>query len=86
MSTQAVGEIKPKIVRTSKGLIDAMFDEFDDLNSGKSTPQNARAKASMANTICQITRLQMDHSRFVTDARKGEGQLGDLQLGSSVAV
>lgn len=82
-----------KIARTSKGLIDAMFDELDDLKAGKSTPQNARAKASIANTICSVTRLEMDHARFVADSRKGETQksleaptLPALQMGGGEAA
>lgn len=76
------------MARTSKGLIDTMFDELDDLKAGKSNPQNARAKASLANTICQITRLEMDHARFVSDARRvaGAGQdnsLPALQMGAA---
>lgn len=70
--------------RTSKGLIDTLFDELDQLKAGKSTPQNARAKASIANTICQVTRLEMDYARFVTDSRSIEGQQGlkALPMGS----
>lgn len=61
-----------KILRTSKGLVEAMFDELDALRDGRSTPQNARAKSSVVNTICQVTRLEMDFARFVTDARDTE--------------
>lgn len=58
-----------KIVRNSKGLVGAMFDELDALKNGESTPQQARAKASIANTICQVTRLEIDFARFVAAER-----------------
>ena len=62
--------------RTSKALTDALFDELDALKRGDSTPQQARAKASIANTICSITRLEMEFARFVSDARAIEGEHG----------
>ena len=57
------------IQKTSKGLANVMFEELEALRSGKSTPQKARAVASMANTICAITRLEMDFARFVASER-----------------
>ena len=55
--------------RTSKGLAEVLFNELDNLRDGKSTPQQARSVASIANTICSISRLEMDYARFVSDAR-----------------
>lgn len=60
------------IDKTSRGLAKAMFEELELLRSGESTPQQARAKASIANTICTISRLEMDFARFVTSARADE--------------
>lgn len=60
------------ITRTSKGLASALFSELDDLMSGKSTPQMARSKAAIANTICTISRLEMDFARFVSSSRADE--------------
>jgi hypothetical protein len=57
------------IARTSRGLASAMFEEMEMLRQGKSTPQQARAKASIANTICTISRLEMDFARFVSSNR-----------------
>ncbi len=71
-----------KIERTSAGLATAMFEELDALRDGKSTPQQARAKAAVANTICQISRLEMDYARFVSDERSDErGKLKSLPMG-----
>jgi hypothetical protein len=67
--------------RTSDNLKDMMWDELDALTSGDSTPQNARAKASLAGQICGITRLEMDFSRFVSDARANGGSLGQIPMG-----
>jgi hypothetical protein len=58
------------IERTSAGLAAVMFDELDALKAGTSTPQAARAKASIANTIVGISRLEMDFARFVADANE----------------
>lgn len=53
--------------RSSRGLASIMFDELDSLQAGDSTPQMARSKAAIANTICAISRLEMDFSRFVSN-------------------
>lgn len=67
--------------RTSDALKDMMWDELEALTKGDSTPQNARAKASLAGQICGITRLEMDFSRFVSEARTSSGQLGTIPMG-----
>ncbi len=66
------------IDRTSKGLAAAMFEELDNLRTGKSTPQAARAKSAIANTICQVSRLEMEYARFVDSSRE-EKNIGGLQ-------
>jgi len=63
-----------EIEKTSRGLAKAMFEELELLRSGASTPQQARAKSSIANTICTISRLEMDYARFVTAARADNDQ------------
>ena len=57
------------IERTSTGLAAIMFDELEALRRGESTPQQARAKASIAAQICSISRLEMDYARFVATER-----------------
>lgn len=61
-----------EVEKTSRGLAQAMFEELELLRSGKSTPQMARAKASVAGTICAISRLEMDFARFVSASRSDE--------------
>lgn len=70
-----------KIDRTSAGLAAAMFEELEALREGASTPQQARAKASVANTICQISRLEMEYARFVADERRKDEALVALPMG-----
>ena len=67
--------------RTSDNLKELMWDELEALTSGKSTPQNARAKASLAGQICGITRLEMDFSRFVSESRADGKALGNIPMG-----
>ena len=65
-----------EIEKTSRGLAKAMFEELELLRSGESTPQQARAKSSIANTICTISRLEMDYARFVTAVRSDDQKDG----------
>lgn len=55
-----------KVMRTTAGLRDTLFDELDRLNDGTSTPQKASAKARLAMTIVQASRLDMEYDRFVS--------------------
>ena len=68
--------------RTSRGLANMMFDELESLKKGESTPQQARAKASIANTIISVSRLEMDYARFVSSERSG----GDLPGPEPIAI
>lgn len=61
-------EVKP-VVRTCKGLQDMLFDEIDDLRSGKTTPQSARTVAALSGQLVQTKRLEIDHARFVAEPR-----------------
>jgi len=68
--------------RTSEQLKDMMWSELEALTDGSSTPQNARAKASLGNLLCSIARLEMDFSRFVSDARTSTHRaLGSIPMG-----
>lgn len=62
-----------KMQRTSRALSETVFEELEQLRNGGSTPQKARAVSSLANTICLITRLEMDYARFVSKERSDEG-------------
>jgi len=72
------------IERTSKGLSDTLFNELERLKSGDSTPQQSRSVAALANTICAVSRLEMDYARFISTERSesiGAG-LGSLPMGT----
>lgn len=76
-----------EIQRNSAGLAAVMFDELEALDSGKSTPQQARAKASIANTIIAVSRLEMDFARFVSASREDDnGKLPCLPMGEAKAI
>lgn len=75
------------IDRTSRGLANMMFEELEALKNGDSTPQQARAKAAVANTIISVSRLEMDYARFVASERSGEALPGPepIAIGSGGA-
>ena len=71
------------VVRTSKGLQDTLFDEIDNLRNGRTTPQSARTLSSLASTIIQTGRLEMEHARFVSESRGGESSsMKAIEFGS----
>ncbi len=55
--------------KSTKGLQNVLFEELDLLRDGKSTPQNAKAKSTLVNTIVSTKKLEIDMARFVSDAR-----------------
>lgn len=76
--------VKPKAIdRTSKGLSDALFEELDALRDGQVTPQHAQSFASLAKTICGLSKLEMNYARFVSDARADSKEvMRSLPMGS----
>lgn len=50
--------------RTSAGLCDALFQEFDLLRSGQSDPHRASAVAKLAVQIINTKRLEIDAATF----------------------
>ena len=73
--------MEEKKKRTSDALKNLMWDQMESLIAGETTPQHARAASSLAGQICGITRLEMDFSRFVSDARSENGKLGQIPMG-----
>ena len=57
------------IERSTKGIQDALFLEWDRLSAGESTPQNAKAAALLANTLVATARLELQYARFVSMQR-----------------
>lgn len=82
MSDDRENEIKP-VLRTSKGLQDTLFDEIDNLRNHRTTPQSARTLSSLAGTIIQTGRLEMEFARFVTDRVGGNSSaMKAIEFGS----
>jgi hypothetical protein len=50
--------------RTSAGLCDALFQEFDLLRNGQSDPHRASAVAKLAVQIINTKRLEIDAATF----------------------
>ncbi len=52
------------IQRTSKGLVDCLFNAIDDLNQKKIDAEHARALAHTARTIVGVAALELDFMRL----------------------
>ena len=54
-------------VRTTAGLCEALFDEFDLLRNGESDAQRTGAVAKMATTIMATKRIEIDAAHLVKE-------------------
>ena len=72
------------IARTSFGLRDALFDEWDLLRQGLSTPQKASAIARIATAAVNSVKIEIEYQKHVqTNLHSEAGKNGaTLQLGS----
>lgn len=61
--------VQKAVTRTSAGLRDALFDEWDALNNGISSPQMAHAKAHLARQVIASVRAEIE---FATHVRTGK--------------
>ncbi len=64
-----------KIVRTSEGLRNALFDEMDNLRSGTSDTKRASMVAKLANTIVSVAKVEMEHARYEDMPKLGKESL-----------
>lgn len=80
----APARIKPaKRTRTSEGLRDVLFDEIEELRSGKGDPTKSLAVAHLARQIVNTAKVEIEFQRHL-DAMKASGgpaELGGLRLG-----
>lgn len=53
-----------KVTRTSAGLVEAMFDSLDKLNTKSITPEEARAFSHTAKTIVAIAHLELESKKI----------------------
>lgn len=74
------------IQRTSHGLRDLLFDEIEELRSGKGDPIKAMAVANLAKQILQVARVELDfHRQLRAAAEQGAPiKMGTLELGAGV--
>ena len=49
-----------KVMRTSAGLRDAIFDELDSIRSGTSNPTRSNAVAKLAGSIVETVRMEVE--------------------------
>jgi len=67
-----------KVIRTSEGLRNILFDEIDGIRNGTSDVKQANAISKIAKTIVEATKLEMEYSRY-EDIELGSG---NMQLGT----
>ena len=60
MPRQVRKKTKTKTIRTSAGLCDALFDEFDSLRNGESDYRRASAVAKLAVQIINTKKLELE--------------------------
>lgn len=78
-----VAEERETVVRSSAGLRDALFDELDDLRSGKTNPTKANAVSKLAGSIIQTVEMELEVHRIMSkvDAKQPPAELPSFQLG-----
>lgn len=70
------------LVRSTVGLRDALFEEWEALRSGESNPARARSIAMMANTILQSVNTEIEYHKYVSGTHTQE-QKKVIQLDST---
>lgn len=71
----AVDENKPAVARTSSGLREALFDELDQLRSGKTNATKANATAKLAMAIVGTVEMELEVRKTLNKMPKGEPDL-----------
>lgn len=71
-----------KTERTTDGLRLALFEELDNLRSGKTTPQKASALARLASTIVLASKLDIEYQRFVASRDDDSSSAGSPRVPS----
>lgn len=73
-------ETPKKVMRTSAGLRDALFDELDSLRDGTSNPTKANAVAKIAGTVVELVQMEMQVQRYLNNTTRKIDAAGDSQL------
>lgn len=68
--------------RTTQGLREALFEEFDKLRFGQTSPARANALSRSASEIIGTVRLEMDYYKMSTDldVKAGKNLIGSVKL------
>lgn len=61
--------VEKEFPRTAQGLRDALFDEWEALRRGESTPQKARATALLAGQIISSVRMEIDYATAIASGQ-----------------
>ncbi len=72
-----------RIVRTSAGLRDALFDELDSLRAGNTNPAKANAVAKLADQVIATVKMELDVQRHLA---KYKPNASASALGAPVAL
>ena len=76
--------MEQKIIRSSLGMRNALFEEWDRLINGKSTPQRVSAVARMATAIDNSVKTEIEYQKHVmnlVDSKSAIAPNSVLQLG-----
>lgn len=75
-----MAESKTTVTRTSRGLVDALFDTIDKLNAKAIDAEHARAISHTAKSIVNIAMLELEYRRFAADQATAVEALTSLQI------
>lgn len=72
-----------QVVRSSSGLVEALFTTLDRLNNKEIDAEHARAISHTARSIVGVARLELEYREFAKV--NGEGKLTSLRIENKVA-
>jgi hypothetical protein len=73
-----------KVVRSSVGIRDMLFDELDLLRSGKSSPQRANSITKTTSVILDAAELELNYAKFLNNRGGVDEALNPIKLGAGV--
>lgn len=73
-----------KMVRTTQGLRDVLFDEIVELRGKDGNPQKSMAVANLAKQIINTAKVEMEFHQIIarSEAEGSQISLGNIKLGS----
>lgn len=67
-----------KVIRSSSGLRDVLFDEIDSLRNGESNPARATALAKLSVQIINSVTMEIQYNKYLAAANKDGGQIKEI--------